>query len=73
MADEGSMALDGLLRTAQQEPDTDFPREGVRALVAAVQEASVQGVSTRRVDDLVKALGYRRNQQEPSQPAVPGA
>ncbi len=28
-----------------------------RALVAVVQEAYVQGVSTRRVDDLVKSLG----------------
>src|SRR5690348_13268336 len=28
-----------------------------RALVAVVREAYVQGVSTRRVDDLVKALG----------------
>src|ERR671935_1039052 len=32
-------------------------RRAERALVAVVQEASVQGVSTRRVDDLVKALG----------------
>jgi transposase-like protein len=32
-------------------------RRGERALVAVVQEADVQGVSTRRVDDLVKALG----------------
>jgi putative transposase len=30
-----------------------------RALVAVVQEAYVQGVSTRRVDDLVKALGLQ--------------
>ncbi len=30
-----------------------------RALVAVVQEAYVQGVSTRRVDDLVQALGLR--------------
>ena len=30
---------------------------GERALVAVVQEPYVQGVSTRRVDDLVKALG----------------
>src|SRR6266545_838683 len=30
---------------------------GERALVAVVQEAYVQGVSTRRVDDLVTALG----------------
>jgi transposase-like protein len=34
-------------------------RRGERALVAVVQEAHVQGVSTRRVDDLVKALGRR--------------
>jgi transposase-like protein len=32
-------------------------RRGERALVAVVQEAYIQGVSTRRVDDLVKALG----------------
>src|ERR1051325_10460851 len=31
-------------------------RRGERALVAVVQEAYVNGVSTRRVDDLVKAL-----------------
>src|ERR671933_1788145 len=30
-----------------------------RAVVAVVQEAYVQGVSTRRVDDLVQALGLR--------------
>jgi putative transposase len=30
---------------------------GERALVAVVQQAYVEGVSTRRVDDLVKALG----------------
>jgi transposase-like protein len=32
-------------------------RRSERALVAVVQEAYVQGVSTRRVDELVKALG----------------
>ena len=32
-------------------------RRAERALVAVVQEAYVQGVSTRRVDELVKALG----------------
>ena len=30
-----------------------------RALVAVIQEAYVQGVSTRRVDELVKALGLQ--------------
>ncbi len=34
-------------------------RRAERALVAVVQEAYVQGVSTRRVDDLVHALGMR--------------
>src|SRR5687768_17487108 len=34
-------------------------RRAERALVAVVQEAYVQGVSTRRVDDLVQALGMR--------------
>ena len=32
-------------------------RRAERALVAVIQEAYLQGVSTRRVDDLVKALG----------------
>ena len=34
-------------------------RRAERALVAVVQEAYVKGVSTRRVDDLVQALGMR--------------
>src|SRR3990172_2041827 len=34
-------------------------RRAERALVAVVQEAYVEGVSTRRVDDLVQALGMR--------------
>src|SRR5260370_645605 len=34
-------------------------RRAERALVAAVQEAYVQGVSTRRVDDLVQAFGLQ--------------
>jgi putative transposase len=35
----------------------DPRKRGERALVAVVQEAYVQGISTRRVDDLVQALG----------------
>src|SRR5579863_5562805 len=34
-------------------------RRAERALVAVVQEAYVQGVSTRRVDELVRALGIQ--------------
>jgi transposase-like protein len=34
-------------------------RRAERALVGVVQEAYVQGVSTRRVDDLVQALGMQ--------------
>ncbi len=44
---------DGSYFRALLEPRT----RAERALVAVVQEASVAGVSTRRVDDLVKALG----------------
>jgi transposase-like protein len=33
-----------------------------RALVAVVQEGWIQGVSTRKVDDLVKAMGKARTQ-----------
>jgi transposase-like protein len=44
---------DGSYFPALLEPRT----RGERALVAVGQEASVGGVSTRRVDDLVKALG----------------
>ena len=32
-------------------------RRAERALSAVVQEANVHGISTRKVDDLVKALG----------------
>ena len=32
-------------------------RRSERALLAVIQQAYVEGVSTRRVDDLVKALG----------------
>ena len=35
------------------------PRRAEKALVAVVQEAYVQGISTRRVDDLVQTLGMQ--------------
>lgn len=34
-------------------------RRAEKALVTVVQEAYVQGISTRRVDDLVQALGMQ--------------
>jgi transposase-like protein len=37
-----------------------------KALTAVVQEAYVQGISTRSVDDLVRAMGMEGNLQEPS-------
>ena len=43
-------------------------RRTERALLAVVQEAYVPGVSTRRVDDLVRALGIDGHQQERGQP-----
>ena len=41
-----------------------------KALTAVIQEAYVQGISTRSVDDLVKAHGHGRHQQEPGVAAV---
>jgi transposase-like protein len=52
-----------LLRVPRVRDGSFFPglleprKRAERALVATVREAYVQGVSTRRVDDLVKALG----------------
>jgi len=46
------------VRDGSYSPSLLEPRKRAeRALVAVVQEAYVHGVSTRRVDDLVKALG----------------
>src|SRR5438874_7740297 len=51
------------LRVPKVAPGTYFPslleprRRAERALAAVVQEAYVKGVSTRKVDDLVRALG----------------
>ena len=36
-----------------------------KALTAVIQEAYIQGISTRSVDDLVKAHGHERHLQEP--------
>src|SRR4029453_9313832 len=47
-------------------------RMAEKALTGVVQEAYVQGVSTRSVDDLVKAMGMSGNLQEPGQPVVRG-
>ena len=43
-------------------------RRSERALLAVIQQAYVEGVSTRRVDDLSKALGLRRHIEEPGVP-----
>jgi transposase-like protein len=47
------------LRSGSYFPDwlIEPRRRAERALVAVIQEAYVQGVSTRRVDDLVRAMG----------------
>ncbi len=44
-------------------------RMAEKALTAVIQEAYVQGISTRSVDDLVKAMGMTRDLEEPGQPA----
>ena len=47
-------------------------RTAEKALVAVVQEAYIQGVSTRSVDDLVQRDGDERHLQEPSVALVRG-
>src|SRR5687768_14096625 len=48
------------LRTGSCFPGFLKPRRMVeKALTAVIQEACIQGISTRSVDDLVKALGIR--------------
>jgi transposase-like protein len=50
------------------------PRRRIeKALYAVVTEAYVKGISTRRVDDLVKALGDRRDLQVRGVPHLPGS
>jgi len=41
-----------------------------KALTTAVQEAYVQGVSTRSVDDLVQAMGMTEISKSPDEPAM---
>ena len=43
-----------------------------KALAAVVQEAYAHGVSTRSVDDLVKAMGMTGISKRPGQPIVRG-
>src|SRR3954466_9233988 len=45
-------------------------RMAEKALTAVIQEAYVQGISTRSVDDLVKALRDERHLEEPGEPAL---
>ena len=47
-------------------------RMAEKALTAVIQEAYVQGISTRSVDDLVKAMGMSGISQEPGLAAVRG-
>ena len=44
-------------------------RMAEKALTAVIQEAYIQGISTRSVDDLVKAMGMSWHLQEPGEPA----
>ena len=54
------------LRTGSYFPGFLEPRRmAEKALTAVIQEAYIQGISTRSVDDLVKAHGHVRHLQEP--------
>ena len=47
-------------------------RASEKAMTAVIQEAYIQGVSTRSVDDLVKTMGMTGRLQEPGIPPVRG-
>ena len=62
------------LRTGSYFPSFLEPRRRAeQALVAVVQEAYVNGISTRKVDRLVEQLGAARHEQGHRQPTVPRA
>ena len=61
------------LRTGSYFPGFLEPRRmAEKALTAVIQEAYIQGVSTRSVDDLVKAMGMSGISKEPGLPALRG-
>ena len=66
------------LRIPKLRKDSYFPsfleprRLAEKALTAVIQEAYIQGISTRSVDDLVQAMGRHGCVEEPGQPALPG-
>src|SRR3712207_4587515 len=65
MADEWSMALETLLRTAPVEPDTDFLRAGVRVLSQALMEREVrQQLGAGRYERTAERTGYRNGYRE---------
>ena len=65
MAEEYRMALEGLLRKAQMEEDTDFLREGVRALSQALMELEVaQHIGAEKHERTVERTGQRNGYRE---------
>ncbi len=62
MADELRIGLAELLRKAQMELDTDFLKEGVRALSQALMEMEVEShLGAARHQRAPERTGYRRN------------
>src|SRR5215210_2469074 len=53
-------------------PFLEARKTSEKALVAVIQEAWIGGVSTRKVDDLVQAMGLHRHLQEPGLKALQG-
>ena len=53
-------------------PFLEARKSSEKALIAVIQEAWIGGVSTRRVDDLVQAMGAVRDQQVAGLQAVQG-
>ena len=47
------------LRRGRYVPSLSNRAAGLKALTAVIQEACIQGISTRSVDDLVRAMGMK--------------
>jgi len=65
MADEIRIALEGLLRKAQLEGDTDFLRDGVRVLTQALMEVEVsQHLGAEKHERTSERTGQRNGYRE---------
>jgi putative transposase len=68
----GSSCIPKLRQGSYIPPFLEARKISEKALIAVIQEAWTGGVSTRRVDELVQAIGAERDQQVAGLQAVQG-